>query len=270
MSNNQLIMPEGYLDSNIYEVLHFVRERKQIVPATILSISYPDDTPTWVLNFRDYPNFTGLVPAEQTGVEEHLIARFMGQNINVHIVGIDKENNYLACSRKSVVELMEKQVKDNLKQNSVITAVIKAILPRYKDEPSQVVVDIGGGVLTSIPSGQAKLKLSQRLDEQLIVGQAVKVKVLNADEPIEVSIKEAAPSPWETKVFNRGQYISGTILNIANNIVFIEPDLAPGMVGIAPVPLLGSIIRKDRVSCFVVNCDNENKKLKLNIKSRII
>lgn len=269
MLQNQ-IMPEGFQHDNVLELLHIAKERRQVVPAEIISVVYPDDVPTWVLRFRDYPDFTGFVPAKETGVPEYLINRFIGQVINVHILGIDKENNYLACTRRSAVEAIEGRVRENLAEDSIITAVVKAILPRIRENPAQLVVDVGGGVLSYIPSREAKIRLSQRLDQQFVVGQALKVKVLSTEPELEVSAKAARPDPWQTTVFNRGQFISGTILNITDNIVFIEPDLAPGIVGIAPVPVLGRIARKDKVNCFVVKCDNVNKKLKLNIKSRIL
>ncbi len=269
MNTKQIYMPEGYVSDNVFEVLHMARDRQQVIPATILSIEYPNDNPTWVIGFRDFIDFKGYVPLEEMGVDIELVPRLIGQNINVNILGIDKENQYLACSRKSVVEMLEPKVKGSLVEGSIITAVIKAILPRTRKSYASLVVDIGGGLLSKIPSNNAKIRLSKPLDRQFVVGQNIRVKVLSTD-PIEVSVKHARANPWQTTVFTRGQFLSGTILEIADDIVFIEPDLAPGIVGIAPYPIAGRIMKRDRVNCILLAFDNEEEKLKLNIKSRIM
>lgn len=269
IENRQMIMPEGYHGDNIREVIFQARERKQVIPASILSISYPENVPTWELGFRDFPDYKGLVPFREMGVEEYLVTRFMGQDIQVNILGIDHEFKNIVCSRKSVVDKFAPLVQENLRVAQKIKAVIKAILPRTRKNEAELIVDIGGGLLVSISSEKSRIRLSKRLDEQYIVGQVLDVLVMGT-EPIEVSIKDLLANPWETTIFNRGQFLSGTIINIADNIAFIEPDLAPGIVGIAPIPIAGTFMKYDRVSCFVVTFDNEKESLRLNIKSRVI
>lgn len=269
-----IIKPEGYLfQVEDMEKLYHVMRQNRIIDAQIVSVAYPEDTPTWVATFKEYPDVRGYIPASESGINEiseSLMQRMVGLEINVKIKAIDKEHKILACSRKEAVETAEKLLKENLIEGQIIPVIVKAILPSTDNDPAALLVDISGGYLVKVEAGQAKRKLSQTLKNQYTPGQNIKVMV-TATDPISVSVKKAYPSPWEqARSYERGQSLSGTVVDVKivnnNSIVFIEPDLTPGLTGIASYPLEGQVSIGDRLACFVANCIPEEEKLRLRIR----
>lgn len=262
------IRPEGYRHTaDVWEVLYQLKERKIPLTAQIGAIDYAEDKVMWVLAFPDYPGITGLVPETETGLPTNLINRFVGMEIKVIIAGLDRENNIAACSRKEVVEAAEQQLKENLSAGDIIPVTVKAIIT--KERIATLVVDIGGGVLADVPRSQAVIRRSASLREQYSIGQTVPAMVASV-EPLLVSIRAARPNPWSLADYKRGQFISGTVYRIVNGHVFVEPDLTPGVLGLAPLPLLGDVQKGYRVSCKVRYFSAGQKKLHLYLVNRIM
>lgn len=262
------IRPEGYRHTaDVWEVLYQHKERVIPVTAQIGAIDYAEDKMMWVLVFPDYPNITGLVPEGETGLPDNLISRFVGMEIKVVIKGLDKENNMVACSRKEVVLNAFKQLKEKLSVGDLVEGAVKAII--RQDNKAMLIVDIGGGVLVEIPRSQAAIKRTALLKEQYNIGETVLTKVISV-EPLEVSIRAARPSPWSLADYKRGQFISGTVHSIKDGHVFIEPDLTPGLLGLAPLPLLGDVDRGHRVICKVRYFSSDQRKLHLYLVNRLI
>lgn len=262
------IRPEGYRNTaDVWETLYQLKERNIPVTAQIGAIDYVEDKIIWVLFFPDYPNITGLVPESETGLPLNLISRFVGMEINVVIKGLDRENKIVACSRKEVVEVATQQLEERLSVGDIIEGTVKAII--RKETTTVLVVDIGGGVLVEIPRSQAAIRRSAPLRAQYNIGERVLVKVIST-EPLQVSIRAAIPDPWKQADFKRGQFISGTVYLVKDGNVFIEPDLTPGVLGLAPLPMLGDVQRGYRVSCKVRYFSSEQKKLHLYLVNRLV
>lgn len=260
--------PEGFRHTpDIWETLYQFKERNIPVVGQIGAIDYAEDKMIWVLIFPDYPNITGIVPEAETGLARNLIKHFVGMEIRVVIKGLDRSNNIVACSRREVVENAAGFLKENLQTGDIISSTVKAILRGEKT--TCLIVDIGRGVLVEIPRSQAAIRIAAPLRQQYDIGQTVKVKVMST-EPLKVSVKGAQPDPWSRADYKRGQYISGTVFLIKDGNVFVEPDLTPGILGLAPIPLLGDINKSDRVSCKVRNFSAEQKKLHLFLEKRIV
>lgn len=258
------LKPEGYKHvADTWEVLFQMKERERPVEAQVGAIDYVDDKPVWVLAFPEYPDVKGYVPESETGVESRLIARFVGQDVLVLIKGLDRQNNLVACSRRQLVERAREEISGQLSIGDLIPVTIKAVL--LDDQMhSSLVVDVGGGYLLEMPRAQAVIRLAIPLRQQYTVGQTVDARVIGLD-PMAVSIRAARPNPWTIADFKRGQFISGTVYRITDGHVLIEPDLCPGLLALAPVPLLGDLSRGDRVTCKVYSFSAENKKLHLSI-----
>lgn len=259
-----MLKPEGYKHTaDIWEVLFQLKERNRPIAGQVGAIDYVNDEPVWVLAFPEFPGIKGYVPSRETGIDTRLISRFVGQEVMVQVKGLDHQNNLIACSRKELVALAEKTLSEELKIDDVIPVTIKAVLVDEKMQ-SRLVVDAGGGFLLEIPRSKAVKRLSVPLRQQYTVGQTVDARVIGRD-PLEVSIRAAQPDPWTLVDYKRGQFISGSIYRVVSGTVFIEPDLSPGLLGLAPVPLEGSIKKGDRVSCKVYSFTAEKKKLHLSI-----
>ena len=265
-----MIRPEGYQpQADLFEVLHNAKESGHPVNAVVAGIDYPDGTPTWLLTFLDLPGVKGLVPSSETGLgDPKLLPRFVGQQVRVIVKGVDRENALAACSRREAVAAAEEALKAQLKEGQALDAVVRAVLPRDEEagKPARVVVDIGGGVLAELPRREAEVSAAMPLAAQYPPGKQVRV-VVKSVEPLSIGLAPG-PDPWERADFKRGQFLACTVVMVAGRIVFLEPDLAPGVVGIAPAPLRGVVSRGDRLACVVAAFDGKAKKLRLRIRGR--
>ena len=265
-----MLKPEGFTQVvDPFEILFDAKQKGYPVNAVVSGIDYPDDRATWLLTFPDAPGPKGLVPSSETGLgDAKLMPRFVGQPVRVIVKGIDRQAGIAACSRREAVADAEEKLKAVLKEGQEIVAVVRAVLPRDEEarKPARLLVDVGGGVLTEIPRKQAVVHQSLPLAAQYPPGKQVKVAVKSVD-PLVVSMADGA-DPWQTHDFKRGQFLACTVVTTKDGTVFLEPDLAPGMVGIASAPLRGAIVRGDRVSCVVATFSAAEKKLHLRIRGR--
>mgnify|MGYP000934999399 CR=1 FL=1 len=262
------LKPEGYKHvADPWEVLFQMKERERPVAAQVGAIDYVDDKPVWILVFPNYPGIKGYVPDQETGVDPSLISRFVGQDIMVQIKGFDRDNKIIACSRKEMVNEAARGLKEHLSVGDKIPVTVKAIM--MKGNTSTLVVDVGGGVLVDVPRSQAVIRRSATLKAQYDIGETVGALVVSVD-PLQVSIRAARPDPWSQADYKRGQFISGTVYRIANGNVLIEPDLTPGILGLAPLPLLGEIQKGYRVSCKVRYFSVDQRKLHLYLVNRLL
>ena len=269
--------PEGFVPApDPWEALYQAKERGLTVDAQVAALDFPDNTPTWVLTFPDFPGVRGLVPASESGLpDKALMPRFVGQPVRVKIRGLDRGNGLAACSRREAVAEAAAELLPKLAENPdiILDGVVRCIAPAGDGAPPKLMVDIGGGVLAEVPRSQALVWLTKPLGAQYAPGQQVKVKITRVDPQagrIEGSIRKALPDPWERADFRRGQFISGTVARTQDGkYVWVEPDLAPGILGLAPYPVIGSVARGDRVSCAVASFDRAAKKLRLRLRGRL-
>lgn len=269
-------VPEGYTPApDPWETLYQARERGAAIEGSVAALDYPDGSPAWVLTFADFPGVKGLVPSSETGLPDvGLMPRFVGQVIRVKIKGLDRENALVACSRKEAVteaaaELLPRLAGD---PDAALDGVVRCLVPGRDGAPPKLLVDVGGGVLAEVPRSQALLWVTKPLGAQYAAGQRVKVKITKVDPQtgaVEASIRKALPDPWERADFKRGQFISGTVARTDGKHVWVEPDLAPGILGLAPYPIVGSVARGDRVSCAVASFDRGARKLRLRLRGRL-
>ncbi|MEW5763235.1 MAG: 30S ribosomal protein S1 [Bacillota bacterium] len=252
--------------------MHQAKERGLVLDASVVALDFPDNIPTWVLAFDGLDGVKGLVPASETGLpDKDLMPRFVGQQIRVKVKGVDRANGLAACSRREAVAEAAAKLLPALAENpeQVLDAVVRCVVP---GNPPRLLVDVGGGVLAEAPNAQARVWLSKPLGAQYAPGQRVKVKVTRVDPQtgvVEASIRKARPDPWETADFRRGQFLACTVVSVRNGIVFLEPDAAPGVLGIAPLPLVGEVSRGDRVTAAVASFDRANRKLRLRLRGRL-
>lgn len=259
------------------EFLYQAKERGQVLEARVAALDFPDNIPTWVLTFPGLDGVRGLVPASETGLpDKALMPRFVGQEVRVKVKGTDRENNLAACSCREAMAEAAAKLLPVLAENPdrVWEAAVRAVLPPDPDaeKPARLLVDVGGGVLAEVPRKEAQVWLSRPLGAQYTPGQKVRVKVTRVDPQtglVAASVKKALPDPWEKADFRRGQFLACTVAAVRGGIVYLEPDLAPGVLGIAPAPLLGEVNRGDRVSAAVASFDKGAKKLRLRLRGRL-
>lgn len=245
------------------EKLHQVMRRGRIISAQIGAVERLDE-PTWIVSFPDYPSFRGLVPLSASGLDEPIMYAMIGQQVQVVIKGID--GAIIACSRQDAVEKVQEQVMAGIKQDDTLPVTIVAVVTR--EERPVVVVDVGQGVLCEIPRSKAAIKYTVPLRQQYRPGQTVPVKVLTTD-PVALSVRDARPDPWTLADFRRGSIISCTVYQVKGQLVFLEPDLCMGILGLAPVPLMGDVARGMRVTAKVRYFSPDERKLHLWLTNTI-
>ena len=266
-----MIRPEYLDEKDVIENLFQLGQRKIAVEAQITELDRVSGTATWVLSFPDFPEAKGLVPTEEAGVEEFVMPRLVGQRIRVIVKGVDREQGLAACSRREAVEKAKEKFVQTVKAGDVVDAAVRAVLPPAEGESApSLLLDVGGGILVRVPRMEAARRRAQSLTEQYKPGQRVKAKVLSLD-PLQVSVRQAYPDPFTHVRFTRGQEIACTVVRVweyqtGQKVVLIEPDAAPGMLGIAPAPYLGTVSRGDRVVCVVASYRPEKRQLRCRIR----
>ncbi|MFY9118785.1 MAG: hypothetical protein WAO57_00505 [Syntrophomonadaceae bacterium] len=245
------------------EKLHQVMRQGRTITAQIGAVERLDE-PTWILSFPDYPSFRGLIPLSASGGDEPLMYAMNGQQIQVVIKGID--GAIIACSRKEAVEKVQEQVMAGIKQDDILPVTVVAVVNREKRPV--LIIDVGQGVLCEIPRSKAAVKYTVPLRQQHRPGQIVPVKVLTTD-PVTLSVRDGRPDPWTLADFRRGSIISGTVYQVQGQHVFLEPDLCMGILGLAPVPLMGDVARGMRVTAKVRYFSPDERKLHLWLTNTI-
>ncbi|WP_027716944.1 RNA-binding protein S1 [Desulfovirgula thermocuniculi] len=268
-----MLKPEGFVQqADPFEFLFFAKERGLILEAQVEKVSYPDTLagPVWEVSFPELPGVTGVVPASESGLDDKaLMARFVGQRIFVKVKGLDRENRVAACSRREALADARERVLASLEEGQVVDAVVRAVLPRdpVSGRPARLVLDVGGGLMAEVPRARATRSEVARLGDLFKPGQAVKAKVLAVNRQageVRVSVVDAEPDPWGGLVYRRGEVVAGTVVRQAPGVLFVE--VRPGVVGIAPPPLKGSLRRGQRVACVVSNFDPARRKLHLRVR----
>jgi small subunit ribosomal protein S1 len=263
------LLPEGFeRRADIFDVLHQKMITGGIVRGLVQAIDYPDETPTWIVSFPDIDinrQVRGLVPEPETGMDHALMIRFIQQMVNLKILGIDQDNCLVVCSRQAAVAELSEHL--NLQEGQLLECSVRAFKPNPDGRQPFLSVDIGGGILVDIPYLDARISYTKPLREQYQIGQIVTAKVITIDNnhPL-LSLRAVRPNPWKNASFRRGQIIAGTVQRVDNNLVFIEPDLYPGILGISSLPVWGTIRKRQKVKCNVTNFLPEEGKLHLRIR----
>jgi small subunit ribosomal protein S1 len=272
----QAIKPEGYqLPADPRDVLHQARETGRAMDAVVTRVTYLESGPVWEISFPGLDGARGLVPRSEMDVPDALVNRMVGQAIRVKVRGVDRESGLAACSRREAVADAAERLLGSVKEGQVLECLVRAVLPASDGRPPRLVVDAGGGYLVEIPRRDAQVSESVPLSAQYRPGQPVRATVKRVDPQtgtLELSVKAANPDPWAgCPEYKRGDIVAGRVAAVARNkagsrFVFVEAEGSPGVIGIAPVPLRGTLRRGDRVSCAVASFSRENRKLHLRIR----
>ncbi len=160
---------------------------------------------------------------------------FLGQDIPVKIVKLNRRRGNVVVSRKLAVEEHVQSLKsatlENLHEGAVITGVVKN-LTEYG-----AFVDLGGidGLLHITDMTHGRIA---HPSEIIHPGDALTLVVLKYDpakERISLGMKQLAPDPWDgvAERYAPGARVTGRVVNVADYGAFIE--LEPGVEGLIHV-----------------------------------
>ena len=193
------------------------------------------------------------------------------------ILKMDLKRNNIVVSRRSVLEEMHKEVREErflqLKLGDVVEGKIKAITDYG------AFVDLGG-YDSLLHSSDLTYKRIAHPSEILKIDQNVKVKIIKVDPEknrVSVGMKQLEEDPW-TKVKDSlkiNDKVSGVVTNVADYGIFIE--IENGIEGLCHKDMLtwnqkqnskpGNLYaRSQSVDCQILEIDHEKRRLSLGIK----
>lgn len=224
----------------------------------------------------DVEGVRAFVPASQLSqryVEK--IADFVGKDLKLKIIEVDKQKKRIVASRKAVMAeeaaAKKKEAWENLQEGEIIHGIVR----RLTDFGA--FVDVGGvdGLvhITDLSWGRIK-----HPSEVVQPNQEIDVKVLGLDrerERIQLGYKQLQPRPWDnaTEKYPEGSIVEGKVVRITDFGAFVE--LEPGLDGLVHISQcalsrvnkvedavqVGQIVRVK-----VLGVDPEKKRISLSIR----
>ena len=227
----------------------------------------------------DIGGVRAFVPASQLSqryVEK--IADFVGKDMKLKIIEVDKQKKRVVASRKAVVAeeaaAKKKEVWEKLEEGVVIHGIVR----RLTDFGA--FVDLGGvdGLIHITDLSWGRIK---HPSEVVKPNQEVDVKVLSLDperERIQLGYKQLQPHPWDNAAesYPEGAIVEGKVVRITDFGAFVE--LQPGLDGLVHISQCATTrVAKvedavkvgDVVNVKVLGVDPEKKRISLSIRQAL-
>jgi small subunit ribosomal protein S1 len=206
----------------------------------------------------------------------HHLDSFIGQDVPVKIVKVNRRRGNVVVSRKLAVEQEVNQRKaatlDQLQEGAVVTGVVKN-LTEYG-----AFVDLGGldGLLHVTDMSYGRVA---HPSEIVHVGDTVTAKVLKFDrakERVSLGLRQMAPDPWETVAarFPVNTRVMGQVVNVTDYGAFVE--LEPGVEGLIHITEMtwsrrmkhpSKLVRAgDQVEAVVLEVNPRDRRISLGLK----
>jgi small subunit ribosomal protein S1 len=196
------------------------------------------------------------------------------QELEVHILSVDKEKEKIALSLKHKQPSPWQDVQGKYPVGSKHSGEVVNIMSYgafVKLEPG-----IEGLVHISEMSWTKRINHPSELVQ---IGDTIEVQVLNINQEkqeISLGMKQVQPNPWDkvAERYPQGTIISGTVRNLTNYGAFIE--IEEGIDGLLHVSDMSwvrkvshpsEVVQKgQKVTCVVLNVDQERKRVALGLK----
>jgi len=196
------------------------------------------------------------------------------QELEVYILAVDKEKEKIALSLKHKTPSPWQSVESKYPIGSRHTGEVVNIMSYgafVKLEPG-----VEGLVHISEMSWTRRINHPSEL---VSIGDQIEVQVLNINrekQEISLGMKQIQPNPWDkvAEKYPPGTIVSGTVRNLTNYGAFIE--IEEGIDGLLHVSDMSwvrkvsnpnEVVKKgDKVTCVVLNVDQERKRVALGLK----
>ena len=206
----------------------------------------------------------------------HHLDSFIGQDVPVKIIKVNRRRGNVVVSRKLAVEQEVGQRKsatlDQLHEGAIVTGVIKN-LTEYG-----AFVDLGGldGLLHVTDMSYGRVG---HPSEVVHVGDTITAKVLKFDrakERVALGLRQMAPDPWETVAerFPANSRVMGQVVNVTDYGAFVE--LEPGVEGLIHITEMtwsrrmkhpSKVVRAgDQVEAVVLEVHPRDRRISLGLK----
>src|SRR5439155_333095 len=205
------------------------------------------------------------------------IGDYINRTIECKILKIDEARRNIVVSRRKLIEDQREEMKKKLLAEITPGQIRKGVVKNIAEFGA--FVDLGGIEGLVHISEMSWTKRINHPSELVSIGDHIEVQVLNINkdkQEISLGMKQVQPNPWD-KVADRypqGTVITGTVRNLTNYGAFIE--IEEGIDGLLHVSDM-SWVRKvshpsevvakgDKVTCIVLNVDQERKRVALGLK----
>src|SRR5450755_1051561 len=206
----------------------------------------------------------------------HHLDSFIGQDVPVKIVKVNRRRGNVVVSRKLAVEQEVNQRKaatlDQLHEDAIVTGVVKS-LTEYG-----AFVDLGGldGLLHVTDMSYGRVG---HPSEIVHVGDTIAVRVLKFDrakERVSLGLRQMAPNPWESvdQRYPVNIRVMGQVVNVTDYGAFVE--LEPGVEGLIHITEMtwsrrmkhpSKVVRAgDQVEAVVLEVNARERRISLGLK----
>jgi small subunit ribosomal protein S1 len=218
-----------------------------------------------------------FMPGSQVDVRlVHNLDSFLGQDIPVKIVKLNRRRGNVVVSRKLAIEeeltARKAAVMNALHEGAVVTGIVKN-LTDYG-----AFVDLGGidGLLHVSDMSYGRIG---HASEVLHVGDQITVKVLKFDkekERISLGLKQVLPDPWQSVAtrYRVNSRVIGRVVSITDYGAFVE--LEPGIEGLIHVSEMtwsrrmkhpSRVVKAgDQVEAVVLGVQSKERRISLGLK----
>jgi small subunit ribosomal protein S1 len=197
----------------------------------------------------------------------HDLDQFVGQDIPVKILKLNRKRGNAVVSRKMAIEEDVKARKESalerISEGAVVTGVVKN-LTEYG-----AFVDLGGidGLLHVSDLSHGRVTHPK---EVLHPGDEITVKVLKFDrakERISLGLRQLTPDPWETVAerYPAGERVIGRVMSVTDYGAFVE--LEPGVEGLIHISEM-SWSRRMKHPAKVVKAGDQVEAVVLEVKQK--
>ena len=209
-----------------------------------------------------------FMPGSQVDMRPvHNLDQFVGQDIPVRIVKLNRRRGNLVVSRKMAIEESARTRKESalehLAEGSVVAGTVKN-LTEYG-----AFVDLGGidGLLHVSDMSHGRVT---HPSEVVHPGDEITVKVLKFDrekERISLGIRQLTPDPWETLIerYPQGHRVIGRVVSVTDYGAFVE--IEPGVEGLIHISEM-TWSRRMKHPTKLVKAGDQVEAVVLEVKSR--
>ena len=180
-----------------------------------------------------------FIPSSQVSnrfVED--LSQFKGQEMNLHILELDRSKRRIVAGRKELATLEAKQIRDEMYAKLEVGQRIEGTVSRLVDFGA--FVDIGG-IDGLIHVSEMAWKRVRKVTDVLQVGDKVTVTVIGVDpekNKISLSLKDISNDPWNgiTEKYPIGSIVEGQVVRLAPFGAFVSlEDGIDGLVHISQI-----------------------------------
>jgi len=196
-----------------------------------------------------------------------------GQEVNVKVLGIDKEKERISLGLKQV----QPDPWESIEARYPVGSQVEGKIVRTANFGA--FVELEPGVEGLLPMSEMSWRRVNKAEEVVQRGDKLWMKVISLDpanRKLSLSLKQAQGDPWvgAERKYSVGSWVEGTVRSTTDFGAFVE--LEPGVEGLVHISELAphrvkqvtDIVQPGETKpCRVLEVDEENRKVRLSLKS---